>query len=194
MMYHYRNGCITSRSTGSPMNPAPGDLCVRSQIMKKINHILLSVVVGMCLLSSASTAFSSDEDCNKDVEAFLDCNNPRVKKLLTALTTKDIGKVLKGVRLTDGTMELQGYTFLGEVKGIAKGVHLYIFEFKKQREAYIWTEEKGDELLLPRCPESVSFESAYVLSGDVYTWKALQPGHGVVHAMCVKPSWMTKLK
>jgi hypothetical protein len=161
--------------------------------MKKINHILSSVVIGMCLLSSPLSAFSSDEGCNKDIEAFLKCNNPRVIEFLTALSSKDIGKKLKGVRLTDGTVELRSFTFLGEAKGIAKGVHLYIFKYKKHREAYIWTDEKGDELPLPRCPESVSSESAYVLSGDVYTWKALQPGHGIVHSMCVKPSWITKI-
>ena len=147
----------------------------------------------MCLLSVAPVALSSDKDCNKDIDAFLNCNNPRVLKYLAKLTTKDIGKVLTGVPLTDGTIELKGYTFLGEAKGIDKRVHLYVFEFKKQRSAYIWVDENGTELPLPSCPESISFESAYVFSGDVYTWKAVQPGHGIVHVMCIEDSWLKKL-
>ena len=148
----------------------------------------------MCLLSAAPVASSSDKDCNKDINAFLNCNNPRVVEYLVKLTPKDIGKVLAGVSLSDGTIELKGYTFLGEAKAIANGVHLYVFEFNKQRCAYIWVDENGTDLPLPSCPESISFESAYVLSGDVYTWKAVQPGHGIVHAMCVDDLWMNKLK
>ena len=120
--------------------------------MKRIDHILLSAIVGMCILSFPLTAFSSDEDCNKDVDAFLKCNNPRVIEFLTGLSSKDIGKKLKGVRLTDGSVELQGYTFLGEAKGIAKGVHLYIFKLKKQREAYIWTDKKRRRITSPPMP------------------------------------------
>jgi len=156
--------------------------------------MFLFVIVGTGLLSAAPIALSSDKDCNKDVKTFLDCNNPRVRKYLASLTRKDIGKVLKGVHLTDGTIELKGYIFLGEARGIDKGVHLYVLELKKQRSAYIWVDENGTELPLPSCPESISFESAYVLSGDVYTWKAVQPGHGLVHAMCVADSWLKKLK
>jgi hypothetical protein len=160
---------------------------------KKLFHILL-FAVGISLCSAAPVAISSDEDCNKDINTFLDCNNARVIKYLTKLTKKDVGNVLKGVPLSDGTVELRGYAFLGEAKGLDKGVHLYVVEFKKQRSAYIWVDENGNELLLPSCLDSVSFESAYVLSGDVYTWKAVQPGHGVVHAMCLKDLWINKLK
>jgi hypothetical protein len=172
---------------------APADFFVRSEKMKKLFLVFYSFVIAMCVLP-APVALSSDKDCNKDVEAFLQCNNPRVSKYLARLTTKDIGKVLTGVRLTDGSTELKGYTFLGEARDITKGAHLYIFKFKKHRSAYIWVDEKGTELPLPSCPESVSFESAYVLSGDVYTWKALQPGHGIVHVMCIDDLWMNKIK
>jgi len=148
----------------------------------------------MCFLLSSLTAFSSDKDCSKNIDTFLDCNNLKVISYLKKLTNADIGKVLKGLQLTDGTSVLKNYTFIGKADGIVKGAHLYVFEFKRQRSAYIWIDKTGSELLLPRCLESVSHESAYVLSGDVYTWKALQPGHGVVHAMCLEDSWIQKLK
>ena len=184
---------MTANKTHAADRCAPADSHIRSEKMKKLLLVFYSFVIAMCLLP-APVALSSDKDCNKDIEAFLNCNNPRVSKYLTRLTTKDIGKVLTGVRLTDGSIELKGYTFLGEAKDIAKGVHLYIFKFKKHRSAYIWVDEKVTEFPLPICPESVSFESAYVLSGDVYTWKDLQPGHGIVHSMCIDDLWMKKIK
>lgn len=162
--------------------------------MKKHYPIFLSTIVGLFLLFSSSIAISSDKDCNKDIKTFLDCNNPKVIKYLTALTKKDIGKPLKGVLLTDESICLKNHVFLGEVKDMGQGVHLFVFKFKNNLLAYLWIEENGTKLNLPDCPESVSFESAYVLSGDVYTWKAAQPGDGVIETMCVKEEWIEKLK
>jgi len=119
---------------------------------------------GCGIVLSALTVFSSDEDCNRDLGAFLDCNNPKVISYLTTLERADIGKVLKGVQLTDGTIALKDYKFIGKAVGIGKGVSLYVVEFEKHRSAYIWIDRTGTELPVPRCPESVSFESAYVLS------------------------------
>lgn len=162
--------------------------------MNKIKNIQWVIVAGIYFLFVPPTFSASNENCNKDLEAFLNCNNPKVMKYLTALTKKDIGKVLNGVRLTDGTMELKGSIFLGEAKGIGKGIHLFIFKIKTNRVAYLWIEDNGTELNLPRCPVSVSHESAYVLSGDVYTWKAAQHGHGVIQTMCIKEEWMKQIK
>ncbi|MFH1704233.1 MAG: hypothetical protein ABIB41_12570 [Nitrospirota bacterium] len=139
--------------------------------------------------------FRIKSKCDNDLEEWLKCINPIVTKYLLHLTQNDTGRIVKGVLLTDGTKEMQGYIFLGEAKGLGKGVHLYIFEYKKQRSAYVWIDEGGTELLLPNCPdipEEDLFESAYVLSGDVYTWAAVQPGDDVVHVMCVKDSWVRK--
>ena len=101
---------------------------------------------------------------------------------------------MTGVRLTDGTVVLKDYKYIGKAEGLAKGIHLYVVEFEKHRSAFIWIDKDGTELLLPNCPEKVSFESAYVISGDVYTWKAVQPDHGVVQAMCIDNSWVKKAR
>ena len=167
---------------------------VRSEIMTNLTNKLLLAFTGVVLFSVTIAYSSSDDECNKDIEAFLNCNNPKVIKYLTALTKKDIGKVLNGVRLTDGSMTLKGRTFLGEAKGIGQGVHLYIFKINKNREAYLWVDENGTALDLPVCPKSVSFESSYGLSGDVYTWRAAQPGHGIVQTMCIKKEWIKKIQ
>ena len=162
--------------------------------MTNIINKLLLAFAGLILFSAAIAYSSTDDECSKDIEAFLNCNNPKVIKYLTALTRKDIGKILNGVRLADGSMTLKGHTFLGEAKGIGRGVHLFIFKFNKNRVAYLWVDENGTAIDLPVCPQSVSFESSYVLSGDVYTWKAAQPGHGVVQTMCIKKEWIKKIK
>ena len=144
----------------------------------------------------AFTCPASNNKCGDNLEDWLNCNNPGVIKYFFSLTKNDVGKVVKGVLLTDGTKEMQDYIFLGEAKGLGKGVHLYIFEYKKRRAAYVWVDKGGTELLLPNCPdipEEDLFESAYGLAGDVYIWAAVQPDHGVVHVMCVKDSWLRKL-
>lgn len=150
-----------------------------------------AVVAAICLISTL--AFSaSDDRCNADLDEYLNCNNQRVMKYLTALTKKDVGKVIDGVRLTDGDTVLKGHTFLGEAKGMGKGVRLFIFKYKRNHVAYLWVEQNGAEFDLPDCPKSVSDESAYVLSGDVYTWKAAHPGDGVIETPCVKEEWLKK--
>ena len=126
--------------------------------------------------------------CNDNLDEWLKCNNTRVINYLKSLSDNNINKIVKGVLLSDGTKEMQGYVFLGKAKGLGKGIHLYIFEHKKKRSAYVWIDKNGTELTIPKCSEKVSSESAYVLSGDVYTWAAVQPGDDVVHIMCIDNS------
>lgn len=132
------------------------------------------------------------ETCDKNLDAWLKCNNPRIIKYLLNLTKKDINKKIKGVMLTDGTEEMKDYIFIGEAK-IQEGIHLYIFRKKMQLLAYAWIDKDGIVLPIPECrnrPEEDIFESAYVLSGDVYTWKAMQSDDGVVKIMCVENDWL----
>jgi hypothetical protein len=116
---------------------------------------------------------------------------------LKKLSENDIGTNLKGVTLTDGRKVLSRHNYLGEAKGLGKGVHLYVFEYKGRKLAFLWVDPKGDELSLPSCPDWISedaHESSYVLSGDVYTWTAAQPGHGVIQVTCVKDSWLKAIR
>ncbi|MBX7185656.1 MAG: hypothetical protein K1Y01_10975 [Vicinamibacteria bacterium] len=130
----------------------------------------------------------SADPCGANLGEWLKCNNPRVIRYLSGLSKADVGKVLPGVVLTDGTNALKGYTFLGEVTGVGKGAHLYLVSVKGGRRAFGWVDKGGSELSLPECPGSVP-GSAYGLNGDVYTWRAIQPEHGVVEAMCVAKAW-----
>jgi len=141
------------------------------------------------LIMSVAGAGGAADPCNVNLEAFLKCNNPRVIGYLTSLSDVDVGTVLQGVVLTDNTAHLNGAKFLGQLKGLPPGAHVYVVEKDGRQTAYAWVQATGSPLPIPSCPESVSFESAYVLSGDVYTWKDLQPGHGVVEVMCLAPQW-----
>ena len=159
-----------------------------------MNKIIRNIIFIACIILFISTysaiGLCAEKGCDRNVDAFLKCNDPIVMKYLSTLTDSDIGKVLNGVQLTDGRIKIRGYKFIGRAKGVAKGIHLYVFERKNLHYAYMWSDKNADELLLPKCPQSISFESAYVLSGDVYTYKYLQPGEGIVFTMCVNDSWL----
>ena len=108
---------------------------------------------------------------------------------LSSLSDKDAGRKLNGVELSDQKVILNGYRFIGKSTRVNQSIHLYLFELDNRHEAFVWIEPKGKTLAIPKCPDDVSFECAYVLSGDVYTWKAVQPDHGVVQIMCADREW-----
>jgi hypothetical protein len=149
---------------------------------------LLGFACALLMMSVAGVCGAADP-CNIDLEAFLRCNNPRAINYLASLSDAEVGTALGGIVLTDGTEHLKGAKFLGQIKDLPPGTHVYVMEKDGRQRAYAWVEATGTPLPLPSCPESVSLESAYVLSGDVYTWKELQPGHGVVEVMCLAPQW-----
>jgi hypothetical protein len=141
----------------------------------------------------ASSAATGPSNCDRDLGTWLDCNNPRVMKYLQHLGASDVGHVLTGVSLTDGQTVLRGMKYIGQATGLGRGVHLYLFERRGERSAFLWIDADGDTLRLPSCPASVSAESSYVLSGDVHTARTAEPGHGVIEVKCVKESWMQRV-
>lgn len=150
--------------------------------------LLACAMVMAALMSADQAGQTSEKGCDADVDAFLACNNPRVVRYLGSLSGEAVGRTLREVRLSDGRIAAKGYRFLGRARGVAKGSHVVLVQSSAQRRAFAWVEEGGTPLPLPTCAGAVP-GSAYVLTGDVYTWAALQPGHGVVEVMCVDPSW-----
>jgi len=142
---------------------------------------------------SASPAATGPNHCDRDLGTWLDCNNPRVMKYLQRLRPSDVGHVLKGVSLTDGDAVLRGLKYLGEARGLGRGVHLYLFERRGKRSAFLWIDADGDTFSLPSCPASVSAESSYLLSGDVFTSSTARPGDGVIEVKCVNELWMQRV-
>lgn len=127
---------------------------------------------------------------------WLQTNTPRVVNYLTSLGPADIGKQVAGIELSDGSVVLGGYKYLGTAVGLGKGVHVYLFSHKQKKYAYIWIDPTGEKLPLPDCSEldqEMTGKGSYVLSGDVYTWKYVRPGDGVVFNVCPKKSWFTAI-
>src|SRR5262245_18914166 len=105
------------------------------------------------LLQAAGPATKA---CDVDLGAWLGCNNPRAIRYLGALSRSDIGKVLKGVRLTDGTLTAKGYRLIG-LPRTDKGVHIVVVQRPKSRApesdgflsggegAFVWVEAGGPE-------------------------------------------------
>ena len=155
-----------------------------------VQVITLSILLSYSIIANAN-------DCDADLDKWLACNNDLVIQYLKRLGPNDVGTDLKGVTLTDGRDVLRGHRYLGEARGLGKGTHLYVFEYKGRKSAFLWIDPKGNELPLPSCPDWVSedaYESSYVLSGDVYTWRVAQPGYGVIQVMCVKDSWLKAIR
>lgn len=127
---------------------------------------------------------------------WLQTNNPRVIKYLSNLGPANIGKEVSSIELSDGTVVLDGYKYLGAAVGLGKGVHVYIFSHKQKQYAYIWIDPTGEKLLLPDCSESdpeITGNGSYVLSGDIYTWKYVRPGDDLVVNECPRKSWLTAI-
>ena len=137
-------------------------------------------------------SFASDKDCNKNIVTFHGCNNPIVMNYLSSLSDKDVGRKLEGIKLTDKSVFMKEYIFIGKCLKVDHSIHLYIFKHDNKFKAVAWIEVGGKELIIPECPDDVTFEHAYVLTGDVYTSNAIQPGHGVVQIMCADKSWVSE--
>ena len=185
-MVHRRRGKITSFIRPSrKLSEKEG-----SALTRWVQLIIILIPLSYSITAKAN-------DCEGDLGKWLACNNPRVIQYLEKLSPNDVDTDLEGVSLTDGRNVLGGHRYLGEAKGLGKGVHLYVFEYKGRKLAFLWIDCEGNELSLPSCPDLPSedtYESSYVLSGDVYTSNLAQPGHGVIQVMCVQDSWLKAIK
>jgi hypothetical protein len=146
--------------------------------------------------------------CDVDLGAWLECNNPTAIRYLSGLAPGDVGRVLGGVKLSDGSVMAKGYRLLALPRGLGRGVHVVLVQRGKPRKgaevasddfapggegAFVWVDPGGEALPLPDC-HAPAYESAYVLSGDVYTWRDVQADHGVVEVGCVDPAWKHKAR
>jgi hypothetical protein len=141
-----------------------------------------AVLCSTLLVGSASAGLVESE---QTLTEFLTANSSRVVAYLRALPDEAIGTRVPGVTLTDGRREIAGYRYLGHAREPGPGAHVYLFADDGKRIAYVWVDEPGAPLPIPDCgavPDDC--ETTHVLSGDVYTFKDLQPGDGVVMFHC----------
>ena len=130
----------------------------------------------------------------KDV---LDFENPRVIKRLTDIENMGTGYREPGISLCDGQKVLSAWVFKQSIHPPCTGQHIYIFEEDHALRAVIWIETNGKAASVPPCPlddcRNIA-EAAHVISGDIYTWKEVQPGDGIVLLQYPTKKWVEGLK
>lgn len=118
---------------------------------------------------------------------------------LESLGPDDVGRELAGVP-ADPSSEpasdevlLEGVRYLGRASGVPGSVHLHVVERDGELLAYLWVDTDGEPFPLPDCsPGRVGFRARRVW-GPIYTWKAAQPGDGVLVSACPRPEWIESL-
>ncbi len=150
-------------------------------------------VLGIVLLLLSVPLFAAQK-VPETLDEQLSIDNSRVMKYLNSLTSSDIGKKLKGIKLSDQSIVLKNHIFLEKIYSTKNKSTVYVFRDKAKMVAYAWVEKTGRPLPIPPCPSNYKEEGQYVLSGDVYTWKAVEPGDGVVVLECVTKKWINEIK
>jgi hypothetical protein len=163
----------------------PGD---ERKAMKKTIIILLfmSLLLPISCLAGGKMPETLEEQLATD--------NPRVIKYLQSLKASDTGKKLKGIKLSDNSVALKDHIFLEKIELNKRRTSIYILRSMGQVISYAWVESDGQPLPIPPCPPNADEEGQNVLSGDVYTWKDVQPGDGVVVMKCVTNKWIREVK
>ena len=123
------------------------------------------------------------------LDVWLRKNDPMVKAYLKGLASRHVGEKVKGVLLTDGTRELAGMRFVKDLSVPGRRVHMYRFqgliEGKKSEVHYLWVDKGGQAMPPPSCAgEFLEPNGIAVLSGDVYTWREVQPTGELVRTIC----------
>lgn len=129
-----------------------------------------------------------------DLGSFLEHEEPRVVAYIESLGSSQSTAQLEGITLCDGTTLFQGWAYLGPTKEKANvGQHIHLFAIGKALRAVAWVEKDAKPFTIPSCPEHLTCkkqpEGARGISGDVYTWKQIQPGDGPVIIVYPLRSW-----
>jgi hypothetical protein len=156
-----------------------------------IKHMIRILVIVLLLISAPLFAA---QKVPETLGEQLDLDNPRVIKYLNALSVTDIGKKLKGIKLSDRSIAIKNHIYLEKIHSTKNKFTVYIFRNKAKKVAYAWVESNGQPLPIPPCPANSKEEGQYVLSGDIYTWQDVHPGDGVVILECVTTKWINEIK
>lgn len=140
---------------------------------------------GLAVAALLLLACSTPAQETQSVGDWLDRNEPIVIDYLLSLRPAQIGQALDGVVLSDGSRELGGYVFLGQIDTPQPGVHAYRFRAQYGDSTFeihfIWVEPGGTPFGGVSCAGRWIEPGGYaVLSGDVYIEGQIQPGHLVV--------------
>ncbi len=92
----------------------------------------------------------------------MEIDNPRAITYLATLKDSDVGKKVKGVKLSDrSTVELKGAEYHGSKHLPAKKQHIYLFRDEDGVRAYVWIDAGGKQLKVP--PDKSAFPARALL-------------------------------
>jgi hypothetical protein len=121
----------------------------------------------------------------------------RIMQYLNTLTDADLGKKLKGVRLSDGKVALAGHTLLHRIKLTSNRAHVHVLRDGSvamgMPTAHAWVEPDGTLLALPDIPAGEPRETAYSM-GEVFTSADIHPGDGLIEISCPTEEWIKSLQ
>jgi len=110
---------------------------------------------------------------------------------LETLPDSAIGEPLPGITISDGSLWLEGVTYLGRREDVREGLQVRLLDDGKLALAYLWLEPSAAPYPLEACP-APPFQGirAVSLGGGPYAWKTLQAEHGVVFTPCPPEAWL----
>ncbi len=141
-------------------------------------HTSMKTPLAVVFLLSVTVALA--REAPQTLGEQMERDNPAMIAYLQKLTDADVGKKLKGTKLSDGAVELKGSTYLGSLINTAKKQHIYTFRTDGFELSYVWIDKGGKSLTIPHDLNDPSGEHAGILSGDIYTYPIVEPGDGVV--------------
>ena len=118
-------------------------------------------------------------------------NAPVIKAYLSSLSNSAIGKSLPGIRLSDGKLWLEDYTYRGPGLDTPPGLSVRLVENEQILYAYMWVEEDADPFTLTPCPDGPQKGiRARRAGGGAFAWKQLNFKEGVVYTECPPENWL----
>ena len=131
----------------------------------------------------------------QDLGQWLETNEPSVIEYVLSLHPGD--SKLGGVTLSNGNVYLNDFLYRHQIDKDRPGSNIHLFEKDGRYLVIIWLSSQAVPLPLPLCAPG-SEEAKYpwsrgsLISGDVYTYTAVQPEHGIVISYCPSQAWLGK--
>lgn len=160
---------------------------------------LAMIVVALAMLATSCSVFSALGPPPKPGPAlqlsanpaWYGQNGPIIKAYLASLPKSLVGSELPGIRLSDGNLWLEGFTYLGPGRDLPPGLSARFVEDDAVVYAYLWMEEGAQPLSLESCADgSQKGIRARQAGGGVFAWKQLSAKEGVVYTECPPLNWL----
>ncbi|MFC1523304.1 hypothetical protein ACFL6N_00800 [Thermodesulfobacteriota bacterium] len=133
--------------------------------------------------------------CGDSVEA-LQKDHRDLRKYLQSLSLYSQNCRVDGLILCNGTNPLSGMIFIGKVPATqSRQVFLFFHPQEKRKLAYVWVENNGKALTIPKCQEECGPETAgSMIYGGNYPHESIEPGGVTVVVNFVSEEWLSILR